>query len=57
MALQYKNSLARYRKYLQVVQSQPLFVASLWVILSLLLVILLVVMAIRPTLVTSGGLV
>jgi len=57
MALQYKNSLARYRKYLQVVQSQPLFVASLWVILSLLLVILLVVMAIRPTLVTIGGLV
>jgi Tfp pilus assembly protein PilO len=57
MALDYKSSLSRYRRYLQLVQSQPLWTASLWVILSLILLIALLVLALRPTLVTISGLV
>jgi Tfp pilus assembly protein PilO len=56
MALDYKSSLTRYRTYLQMVKSQPLWTASLWVILSLILLIVLLVMALRPTLVTISGL-
>lgn len=56
MALDYKSSLARYRRYLQVAQQQPLWQASFYVILSLSLVIVLVVTALRPTLVTIAGL-
>ncbi|HJZ05296.1 hypothetical protein A2634_00790 [Candidatus Amesbacteria bacterium RIFCSPHIGHO2_01_FULL_48_32] len=56
MALDYKSSLARYRRYLQVVQQKPLWQASLYVILSLVLTIVLVVSALRPTLITIAGL-
>ncbi len=38
------------------VQSQPLWAASLWVILSLILLIVLLVLALRPTLVTIADL-
>lgn len=57
MALDYKSSLGRYRRYLQMVQSQPLWSASLWVILSLILLIVLLVLALRPTLITIADLV
>lgn len=57
MALDYKSSLSRYRRYLQLVQSRPLWTASLWVILSLILLIALLILALRPTLVTISGLV
>jgi Tfp pilus assembly protein PilO len=56
MALDYKSSLSRYRRYLQLVQSRPLWAASLWVILSLVLLIVLLVLALRPTLVTISSL-
>lgn len=56
MALNYKNSLTRYRRYLQVSQQQPWMRASLYVILSLILVIILLVSALRPTMITIAGL-
>lgn len=55
--LDYKSSLVRYRRYLQASQSHPLWKASLYLILSLCLVIILVGAALRPTLVTIAGLV
>src|SRR3989304_6607354 len=57
MALDYKSSLSRYRRYLQMVQSRPLLATSLWVILSLVLLIVLLVLALRPTLITIADLV
>ncbi len=54
--LDYKSSLVRYRRYLQSVQEQPLFKASLFLVLSLLLIIVLVVAALKPTLVTIASL-
>jgi Tfp pilus assembly protein PilO len=57
MALNYKSSLSRYRRYLQMVQSRPLLATSLWVILSLILLIVLLVLALRPTLITIADLV
>ena len=57
MALNYKSSLSRYRRYLQMVQSRPLLATSMWVILSLILLIVLVVLALRPTLITIADLV
>lgn len=57
MALDYKSSLARYRRYVQLVQEKPLLQASLFVIFSLVLMIVLLVLALRPTLVTIAGLV
>jgi len=54
--LQYKSSLGRYRRYLQTVQAQPLLKASLFLILSLLLIIILVLAALRPTLITIASL-
>lgn len=56
MALDYKNSLSRYRRYLQSIQKQPLFGPGLWTIFSLLLLIGVLVFALRPTLVTISGL-
>jgi tetratricopeptide (TPR) repeat protein len=55
--LQYKNSLSRYRKYLQTVQNQPLLKASLFLILSLVLVIILIATALQPTLTTIADLI
>ncbi len=57
MAVDYRNSLARYRKYLQMASSRPLWRATLFVTLSLLLLIVLVLFALRPTLNTVAGLV
>lgn len=54
--LGYKSSLAQYRRYLEAVREQPLFRASLWLVLSLVLVIVLVVAALRPTLMTIADL-
>src|SRR3989344_2568272 len=56
MAINYKNSLSRYRRYLAVSRQQPWMRASLYVVLSLLLVIVLLVSALRPTLITIAGL-
>ncbi|KKU94798.1 MAG: hypothetical protein UY27_C0031G0004 [Candidatus Gottesmanbacteria bacterium GW2011_GWA1_48_13] len=55
-ALDYKSSLVRYHRYLQSVQKQPMFKASLFLVLSLLLIIVLVVVALKPTLVTIASL-
>ncbi len=57
MAVDYRNSLLRYRKYLQVASKRPLWRATLFVTLSLLLLIVLVLFALRPTLNTIAGLV
>ncbi|GEM_PF-4171136 len=54
--LDYKNSLTQYRRYLTAVREQPMFAASLWLVLSLVLVIVLVSAALRPTLVTIASL-
>jgi Tfp pilus assembly protein PilO len=49
MALNYKSSLVRYRRYLQVAAQKPLWKASLFLSLSIILVVVLLVVAIRPT--------
>jgi len=54
--LDYKNSIARYRRYLATVQQQPLLKASLYLVLSLLLIIVLIWAALRPTLITIASL-
>lgn len=54
--LDYKSSLAQYRRYLTAVREQPLFAASLGLVLSLMLIIILVLAALRPTLVTIASL-
>lgn len=51
MAIDYRNSLARYRKYLQAAQTKPMWRATLFVTLSLSLLIILLMFALRPTLV------
>lgn len=57
MALRdYKSSLSRYRRYLALAQEKPLVKESLSVILSLTLVIVLVVAALRPTIKTIASL-
>jgi hypothetical protein len=56
MALDYKSGLSRYRRYLQVVREQPLLRAGVWTALSLLLVIVMITMALKPTLVVIAGL-
>ncbi|KKU03113.1 MAG: hypothetical protein UX99_C0002G0055 [Candidatus Amesbacteria bacterium GW2011_GWB1_47_26] len=54
--LNYKSSLAQYRRYLAVIREQPMFAASLGLVLSLMLVIILVSAALRPTLVAIASL-
>ena len=54
--INYRNSIDRYRKYLLVMQKRPLWRATLFVTLSLLLLIILLVFALRPTLLTIAGL-
>ena len=54
--LDYRSSLLHYRRYLSVVQKRPILRASLFLILSLVLLIILVATALRPTLVTIAGL-
>jgi hypothetical protein len=55
--LEYKSSLARYRRYLQSSRNRPLWKASFYTILSLGLVIFLVLVALRPTLITIASLI
>lgn len=55
--LAYRNSLTVYRRYLQTIQNRPLLQASLFLIFSLTLVIILVASALRPTLITVAGLI
>ena len=54
--LDYKGSLLHYRRYLSTVQKRPILRASLFLILSLVLLVILVATALRPTLVTIAGL-
>lgn len=49
MALNYKSSLVRYRRYLQVAGQKPLWKATLFLSLSLILVVVLLIVAIKPT--------
>lgn len=55
--INYRNSVDRYRKYLLVMQKRPLWRATLFVALSLGLLIILLLFALRPTLLTIAGLV
>lgn len=55
--LDYKSSLAQYRRYLAVVREQPILQQSLWLVLSLGLTAILLVAALKPTLVTIASLV
>lgn len=57
MAEKYNSSLNRYRRYLATVSERPLWLASLYLALSLGLVIILLVTALRPTVVTIGKLI
>lgn len=56
MALDYKNSLGRYRRYLANLQNQPLWNESFWFGLTITLIITLVLLALRPTLVKIASL-
>lgn len=46
----------KYQKYLRAVESQPLWKASLFVILSLILFLFMILSALRPTFITIAGL-
>lgn len=54
--LDYKSSLGRYRKYLAVTTERPMVRASLFLILSLILLIGLLLLALKPTLITISAL-
>lgn len=56
MAINYKSSLNRYRRYLAQMQQQPLMRASFLLVLSLVLLIILLLLVLRPTLITISGL-
>lgn len=53
---EYHASLLQYRRYLSTVQKRPILRASLFLILSLILLVILVATALRPTLITIAGL-
>lgn len=55
--LDYKSSLTQYRRYLAAMRDQPVLRQSLWLVLSLGLTVILLVAALKPTLVTIAGLV
>ncbi len=57
MALNYKSSLARYRRYLDAAEKNQMWQAGIFVILSLGLILTMVVFALRPTLLTIADLV
>lgn len=57
MANNYQSSLSRYKRYVESVRSRPLWRATLYLTLSLVLLIVLVVTALRPTVVTIAKLV
>jgi len=52
----YRNSIDQYRRYLEAVSKRPLLQASLFLVLTLILMIFLVAFALRPTLLTIAGL-
>ncbi len=52
----YRNTLVQYRRYVEAVRNRPVLQASLFVVLTLLLLIILVAFALRPTLLTIAGL-
>jgi len=56
MAIDYKNSLGRYRRYLSNLQSQPFWNASFWVSLTIILLLVMVVFSLRPTLIIISDL-
>ncbi|MDO8487724.1 MAG: type 4a pilus biogenesis protein PilO [bacterium] len=56
MAIDYKSSLSRYRTYLNSLQQQPLWQASLIIVFSLGLLIILLSFVLRPTLITISTL-
>ena len=56
MVLEYKNNFNRYRKYLISASRQPLWQASFALVLSLLLLIILLFLVLRPTLITISSL-
>ena len=56
MVLEYKNNFNRYRKYLISASRQPLWQASIALVLSLLLLIILLFLVLRPTLITISSL-
>lgn len=56
MALDYKSSLSRYRKFLTAARQQPLWQASFVLILSLILLTVLLLFVLRPTLITISSL-
>ena len=56
MALDYKSSLSRYRKFLTAARQQPLWQASFVLILSLILLTVLLLLVLRPTLITISSL-
>jgi len=56
MAIDYKNSLSRYRRYLMTVQNEPLWNASFWLSLTIILIIVMIVFFLRPTLTTIASL-
>ncbi len=55
--MDYRGGIGRYKQYLAAVQEKPLVRASLFLIFSLVLLIVLLVLALKPTLVTIAGLV
>lgn len=57
MANNYQSSLSRYKRYVESVRSRPLWRATLYLTLSLVLLIVLLLTALRPTMVTIAKLV
>lgn len=57
MANNYQSSLNRYRRYVEAVRARPLWRATLYLALSLVLLIVLLLTALRPTLVTIAKLI
>lgn len=52
----YRNSIDQYRRYLEAMSKRPILRASLFLVLTLILIIFLVLFALRPTLLTIAGL-
>lgn len=57
MALNYKSSLTRYRRYLAAAEENSTWKASIFVIFSLVLMAIMILFALRPTLLTIADLV
>lgn len=57
MALNYKSSLTRYRRYLAAAEESTTWKASIFVVFSLVLMAIMIIFALRPTLLTIADLV